>query len=116
MGLKRLFKKGLMGGGDIVRGHIADAIYRKKKTGRPFKECLQETIRETITEDMPISSHVYQMGRRNGRIQGTAEQAATDERKFRDLHEKHEADKRKWREQDKMKDDLIDEMAKNIND
>lgn len=110
MGLKRLFKKGLMGGGDLVRGHIFDAIEKKAKTGKSFRECLGESVKETFTEDMPGTSHVYQMGKTDGRKQGTVEQAARDEKKMKKMRESHERDRQEWERIDKEKDNLLDEM------
>ena len=73
MGFKRLIKKGLLGGaGSMIEGHIFDAIQKKKETGKSFRECLSESVKETFTEDLPGTSHVYQMGKTDGRKQGTA--------------------------------------------
>ena len=81
MGFKRLIKKGLLGGaGGMIEGHIFDAIQKKKETGKSFRECLNESVKETFTEDMPGTSHVYQMGKNDGRKQGTEEQAKRDEK------------------------------------
>ena len=68
MGFKRLIKKGLLGGaGGMIEGHIFDAIQKKKETDKSFRECLSESVKETFTEDMPGTSHVYQMGKTDGR-------------------------------------------------
>lgn len=113
MGFKRLLKKGFLGGGGaIIEGHIFDAIQKKKKTGKPFRECLEESVKETFTEDLPGTSHVYQMGKKDGRVQGTEEQAARDEKKMQELHKQHEHDRKEWQKIDKGKDDLIDELSK----
>ena len=112
MGFKRLLKKGFLGGGGaIIEGHIFDAIQKKKETGRPFKECLEESIKETFTEDLPGTSHVYQMGKKDGQVQGTEEQAARDEKKMQELHDQHEHDREEWQKIDKEKDKLIDELS-----
>ena len=113
MGLKRLIKKGLLGGGGtLIEGHIFDAIQKKKETGKPFKECLEESVKETVTEDLPGTSHLYRMGKKDGREQGTEEQAARDEKKMQKLNEQHEHDREKWHKIDKEKDELIDELSK----
>lgn len=82
MGFKRLIKKGLLGGGSMIEGHIFDAIQKKIETGKSFRECLKESVKETVTEDMPVTSHIYQMGKTDGRKQGTIEQAKRDEKKM----------------------------------
>lgn len=115
MGLKRLIKKGLLGGaGGMIEGHIIDAIQKKKKTGKSFRECLNESVKETFTEDLPGTSHVYQMGKKDGRKQGTTEQAKRDEIKIQKIRKDHERDRQKWEQIDKEKDELIDEMEKNL--
>lgn len=113
MGLKRLFKKFVLGG-NIINGHIYDAIDKKRKTGRSFKDCLEESVKETFTEDMPGTSHIYQVGKKDGRVQGTVEQAKRDEKKMQKLHEKHEQDRQEWEKIDKEKDILIDDLSKDL--
>ena len=115
MGFKRLIKKGLLGGaGGMIEGHIFDAIQKKKETGKSFRECLNESVKETFTEDMPGTSHVYQMGKNDGRKQGTVEQAKRDEKKMQKMQEDHERDRQEWERIDKEKDELLDEMEKNL--
>lgn len=115
MGFKRLIKKGLLGGaGGMIEGHIIDAIQKKKETGKSFRECLGESVKETITEDMPGTSHVYQMGKTDGRKQGIAEQAKLDEKKMQKMHEDHERDRQEWKRIDKEKEILLGEMEKNL--
>ena len=115
MGFKRLIKKGLLGGGgSMIEGHILDAIQKKKVTGKSFKECLNESVKETFTEDMPGTRHVYQMGKNDGRKQGTIEQAKRDEKKMQKMQEDHERDRQEWKQIDKEKDDLLDELEKNL--
>ena len=65
MGFKRFFDKVLIKG--PILGHIDDAIEKKNETGKSFSECLSESIKETVTEDMPGTSQIYQMGRSDGR-------------------------------------------------
>lgn len=112
MSIKRLIKKTLKGGGSPILGHTVDAIEKMNKTGDSFMNCLKKSVTETITEDMPISSDLYQSGKREGRVQGTVEQAKRDEKKFNDLHAKHESDRKRWKDSDKKKDNLIDELTK----
>lgn len=113
MGLKNLLKKGILCGPvGMIEGHIIDALKKKKKTLKSFRDCLEESVKETITEDIPGTSHVYQMGRKDGRAQGTFEQAHRDEQKFKALHKQHEQDRREWKATDKKKDALIDDLAK----
>lgn len=112
MSIKRLFKKSFLGGG-MIQGHIIDAIQKKKETGKSFRECLEESVKETFTEDLPGTSHVYNMGRKDGRVQGTIEQAKRDEVKMKQMQEKHDNDRKHWQEIDRKKDELLDEMGKN---
>ena len=80
MGFKRLIKKGLLGGGNMITG----------------------------------TSHIYQMGKNDGRKQGTVEQAKRDEKKMQKMQEDHELDRQEWKRIDKEKDELIDKMEKNL--
>ena len=114
MGFKRLIKKGLLGGGSMIEGHIFDAIQKKIETGKSFRECLKESVKETVTEDMPVTSHIYQMGKTDGRKQGTIEQAKRDEKKMQKMQEDHERDRQEWERIDKEKDELFDEKEKNL--
>lgn len=113
MGFKRLVKKNLLGGG-IIQGHIFDAIQKKRETGKSFRDCLEQSVKETFTEDMPGTSHLYNLGRKDGRVQGTVEQAARDKKKMQKQHEQHEKDRKKWNEIDKQKDDLIDDLSREL--
>lgn len=114
MGLKRLFEKGFFGGlPTFIYGHISDALKKRVETGKSFSECLGESVKETFTEDLPGTSHVYQMGQTDGRKQGTAEQAKRDETKMQQMREDHERDRQEWKKIDKEKDELLDEMENN---
>lgn len=111
MGLKRLIKKGLLGGaGGMIEGHIFDAIQKKKETGKSFRECLNESVKETVTEDIPGTSHAYQMGKTDGRKQGTDEQAKRDGKKVQQICEDREHERQEWKKIEKEKDELIDEL------
>ena len=115
MGFKRLIKKGLLGGaGGMIEGHIFDAIQKKKETGKSFRECLSESVKETFTEDFPGTSHVYQMGKTDGRKQGTAEQAKRDETKMKQMREDHERDRKRWNEEKQAYVDLLDETENKL--
>ena len=115
MGFKRLLKKGLLGGaGSMIEGHIFDAIQKKKETGKSFRECLSESVKETFTEDFPGTSHVYQMGKTDGRKQGTAEQAARDEKKIKEMHQQHENDRKRWNEEKQAYEKLLDETENEL--
>lgn len=111
MGIKRLLKKGFIGGG-LIQGHIIDALQKKKETGKSFRDCLEQSVKETFTEDLPVTNHIYDMGRKDGRVQGTVEQAERDERKMKQMHDEYEKDRRCWQEIDHKKDELLDEMTK----
>ena len=52
------------------------------------------------------------VGHKRGRKEGTAEQAARDEKKMNDLHQRHENDRRRWREIEREYKDLLDEFEK----
>lgn len=54
------------------------------------------------------------MGKKDGRKQGTTEQAKRDEIKIQKIREDHERDRQKWEQIDKEKDELIDKMEKNM--
>lgn len=115
MGLKRLLKKGILGGaGEMIGVHIFDALQKKKETGKSFRECLFESVKETVTEDMPGTSHVYQIGKTDGRKQGTIEQSERDEKKMKKMREDHERNRQEWKRIDKEKDDFLDEMERNL--
>lgn len=111
MGLKRLIKKGLLGGG-LIEGHIMDAIQKKEKTGKPFNVCLKESVKETFAEDLPGSSHVYNIGEKDGRVRGTIEQAKRDKKKIQVLKDAHERDRSKWEHIDEQKNSLINDLLK----
>ena len=116
MGIKRLLKKTIGFGGGIVQGHIVDALQKKYKTGKSFRDCLGQSVKETFTEDLPGTSHIYDIGRKDGRVQGTVEQAERDERKMKQMHEAHEKDRKRWQEIDYEKDKLLDEIAKKFDE
>lgn len=82
MSLKRLFKKVGFDGGNLIEGHIADALRKKKETGRSFKECLQESINETFQVDRPGASHIYKAGKADGVKESICKQARSDEEKI----------------------------------
>ena len=54
------------------------------------------------------------MGKTDGRKQGTVEQAKRDEKKIKKMREDHERDRREWERIDKEKDELLNEMEKNL--
>lgn len=112
MGLKRLLKKTLIGGGSLIEGHIFDALEKKKKTGKTFRECLEESVKETFSEDLPGTSHLYQMGKKDGKMQGSIEQAERDEKGMDQIREEHEKDRLRWKEIDDEKDKFIDDLVK----
>lgn len=61
---------------------------------------------------MPGTSHLYQMGKNDGKVEGTIEQAERDEKKMQQIQEKHDKDRKRWEKIDNEKDDLLDEMLK----
>ena len=50
------------------------------------------------------------VGHNKGKKEGTAEQAARDEKKMKDLHQQHENDRRRWNEEKQAYEDLLDEV------
>ena len=109
MGFKRLMKKTCFGQAPVV-GHLLDAVEKQRKTGGKFSECLSESVKETIQEDMPGTSHIYQQGKKDGRVQGTIEQAKRDEKKFIEQAEQFDCDRRKWETEKEKYEDLLDEI------
>lgn len=114
MGIKRFILKNVANG--PIYGHVFDALEKKRKTGKSFRECLGESVRETWQEDMPGVSHAYKAGRVDGRVQGTCEQAQKDEKKFKQLHDKHEKDRKEWKKQRQQYEDLLDDVEKGMTD
>lgn len=115
MKLNRLIKKRILGGGNIIIGHAVDAIIKKSKTGKSYKACLKESCKETIAEDLPITSDIYRMGSRDGYKNGTIAQAQRDQEKMQQLHDQHEQDRKKWEKTDKEKDSFIGDLINHIN-
>lgn len=113
MGFKRLLKKTLLGG-NMIQGHITDALIKQRETGKSFRDCLTQSVKETVTEDLPGTSHLYGLGKKDGRVQGTIEQATRDKKKMQKQHEQHEIDRKKWKEIDKQKDELIDDLCSEL--
>ncbi len=110
MGFKRFLKKGgLLGLG--VPGHLIDAYKKQKETGKSYTDCLEDSVKETVCEDLPITSHLYSVGKKDGRKQGTAEQAKRDEKKIEVINKQHEEDRENWEKQDQQKDKLIDDLS-----
>ena len=115
MGFGRFIKKTVLG---RLTGGLSDAyeIYdRHKKTGKSLTDSAKDYVKEFYTEDVPGTSHIYQWGRKDGRIQGTAEQAQRDEEKMRKLHEEHEQDREEWNKQRQEYEDTLNEVEKEFN-
>ena len=56
----------------------------------------------------------YSKGHKKGKVEGTKEQARRDEQKMREMHNKHEADRGRWKKEIKKKDDLLDDIEKQL--
>jgi hypothetical protein len=110
MGLKRLGKKTILGGGSFIAGHIQDALKKKEITGKSFRECLEDSIKETFTEDLPGTSHVYNIGKKDGKIVGTIEQAARDVKKAKEIEKKHKEKVTKLKRINQAYKDLLNEV------
>jgi len=50
------------------------------------------------------------VGHKRGKKEGTREQAARDEKKMNDLHQRHENDRRRWSKIEREYKDLLDEF------
>lgn len=50
------------------------------------------------------------VGHKEGKKEGTVEQAARDEKKMKEMHQKHENDRKRWNEQKQAYEDLLDEF------
>ena len=50
------------------------------------------------------------VGHKKGEKEGTAEQAARDEKKINDLHQQHENDRKRWNAEKQAYEDLLDEV------
>ena len=50
------------------------------------------------------------VGHSRGKKAGTAEQAARDEKKINDMHEKHENDRKRWNEEKQAYENLLDDI------
>lgn len=114
MGFKRLLKKTAMGGGNLVYGHIFDAFVKKHASGKSFKECLKDSFDETVQEDMPVTSHIYKQGRKDGRIQGTIEQANRDEKKFKEQELRYDLETHKLKNQINEYENLLDDVEEEL--
>ena len=105
---------------EVVTAISQDQIAELEKNGTltvvvEGESCLIERNDvEIISEDMPGTSHIYQMGKTDGRKQGTVEQAKRDEKIMQKKCEDHERERHEWEKIDKEKDELLDEMGKNL--
>lgn len=54
------------------------------------------------------------VGHSKGKKEGTAEQAARDEKKFKDLHQKHENDRKRWNKERQAYEELLDETENKL--
>ena len=116
MGYKRLIQKTLMGGGldpiSAVIGHLEDAYHKKKVSGKSYSECLKDSVKETLYEDLPGTSHIYKAGHKDVRKKGIAEQAARDAKKIQDMNRLHKRDRENWRRTQQGYEDLLDDISK----
>lgn len=55
------------------------------------------------------------IGHKKGKEEGTAEQAARDEKKMEEMHENHENDRKRWNEEKQAYEDILDEIEKTSN-
>ena len=109
MNLKRLAKKTLLFG--PIPGHILDALEKSRKNKKKFLTSLEASLKETITEDMPGTSHIYDAGRYEGKKEGTVEQAKRDEEKMQEIIDDHSQERERWKTSMRKKDDIIKEQG-----
>ena len=50
------------------------------------------------------------VGHKEGKKEGIKEQAARDEKKMNTLHQQHEKDRKRWKEEKQAYEDLLDEV------
>lgn len=53
---------------------------------------------------------VYEKGKKNGKIEGVKEQADRDEKKMRNINQKHEDDRKRWKEQQNAYEELLKDV------
>ena len=53
---------------------------------------------------------VYEKGKKNGKIEGVKEQAARDEKKMRNINQKHEDDRKRWKKQQNAYEELLKDV------
>lgn len=54
------------------------------------------------------------VGHSKGKKEGTAEQAARDDKKFNDMHQQHENDRKRWNEEKQAYEDLLDDVENKL--
>ena len=54
------------------------------------------------------------VGQKKKKKEGSAEQAARDEKKFKDMHQQHEKDRKRWNEEKQAYEDLLDEKENKL--
>ncbi|MBQ8225829.1 MAG: hypothetical protein IJZ92_00110 [Bacteroidaceae bacterium] len=53
-------------------------------------------------------------GHKRGKKEGVCEQAARDERKMKQMHQVHEQDRKRWKNEKKSYEELLDEAEQNL--
>lgn len=54
------------------------------------------------------------VGHSKGKKEGTAEQAARDEKKIKEMHQQHESDRKYWNEEKQAYEELLDETENKL--
>lgn len=91
-----------------VPGLVSEHVKRNKTT---YKNVVAGTAGTALVGGVYVVGEA--VGHKKGKKEGTVEQAERDEKKFRDLNDKHEAERKMWNESDKKKNELIDDLGKN---
>lgn len=102
--------------GGPIPGHIMDAIDKTRKNKKSFRKNLEASVKETFTEDLPGTSHIYNAGKFDGKKEGTVEQAMRDEKKMQELKDTHSQEKEEWEETVRRKDDIIKEQGEMLDE
>lgn len=50
-------------------------------------------------------------GHKEGKIEGTIEQSQRDEKKMKEMHQKHESDRKRWNEEKQEYEDLLNDIT-----
>ena len=81
---------------------------------RELKKEVEENEKLFKEHDISIDEIVNLVRCFKGKKEGIAEQAARDEKKFNDMHQQHENDRKRWNEEKQAYEDLLDEAENKL--